>query len=174
MAKPLLLDGLVGAAPEASDGMLHEWRREKQHLEEEILSLHHDLDAARSHNEILERSLRALRTQLAPLHRALRAVFGEIELAVGEDSFFSFASNGGGAAPSRTSGNDPRWESWKEKLPGKPAEMIDLLLLHKTMSVKALMTAMRCGKDAIYQAAYKLSQAGLLAGSKPYSLKQLD
>jgi hypothetical protein len=170
MPKPLLLDGLVNT-PAESDGLLQEWRREKQRLEEEILSLRHELDAARSHNEILERSLRALRSQLTPLHRALRAVFGEIELAVGEETF-SVAS--AAATPQQASSADPRWASWKEKLPGKPAEMIDLLLLHKTMSVKALMTAMRCGKDAIYQAAYKLGQAGLLAGSKPYSLKVLD
>jgi hypothetical protein len=79
-----------------------------------------------------------------------------------------------GAAPTAPNGIDPRWESWKQKLPGKPAEMIDLLLLHKSMSTKALMSAMSCSKDSVYTAARKLNGAGLLATSQPYVLRQLE
>jgi hypothetical protein len=108
----------------------------------------------------VEAALRELRKITLPFHRLLMAVHGELD-GLGID-----------AAASAVNG-DPRWESWKAKMPGRPAEMIDLLRLHKSMSTKALMAAMHCAKDTVYQAAYKLGQAGLLASNSPYSLKEL-
>lgn len=169
--KPLMLEGLLPEEDKKRDGFIHEWRKEKQRLEEEVRGLRHDLDEAQAKNETLERSLRNLRRQLSPLHNALRAVFGEIELAVGEEQYAPAANGAGPQSESRT---DPRWESWKAKIPGRPAEMIDLLLLHKSMGTKALMSAMHCAKDTVYGSAKKLNAAGLLATSQPYSLRQLE
>lgn len=170
MTQPLMLEGL---APEIhDDGLVRELRKENQRLEDELRAARQELDDVRAEKERVERSVRVLRQQLSPLHRYLRALFGEIELAIGEEEFSAPVPSGGGSQ--RESGVDPRWQSWKEKLPGAPAEMIDLLLLHKNMSTKALMTAMRRGKDTVYSAARKLNAAGLLATSQPYSLKSLE
>lgn len=169
-SKPLQLEG-VYVASKSDDGMLNEWRREKRKLEDEVREIRQQRDDLEISKQRLERSVDNLRKQLSPLHRALRALFGEIELAVGEETV-------GPSAPGRpqpaADGNDARWESWKGKMPGKPAEMIDLLLLHKSMSTKQLMVSLRCGKDAVYQAAYKLGQAGLVSNANGrYSLKEL-
>jgi hypothetical protein len=67
---------------------------------------------------------------------------------------------------------DPRRELRKRRLPGRPAEMIGLLLVNGSMSVKSLMVAMHCGKDTVYQAASKLGRAGVIVNSGGrYSLK---
>jgi len=165
-----MLEGVLPEEPEADDGLLRKLRKEKQQLEDQLREMRQELDDVRTDKERLERSIRNLRQQLSPLHRGLRALFGEIELAIGEETVSSASVNTGAVAV----GIDPRWEDWKRKLPGKSSEMIDLLLLHKTMGTKALMTAMHCGKDAVYQAAYKLGQAGLLSSRTPYVLKELS
>jgi hypothetical protein len=167
----LMLEGVLKEAPGADDGLLRKLRKEKQQLEDDLRDARQELDDARTQNERLERSMRNLRQQLSPLHRGLRALFGEIELAVGEEQYSAPSVNT--AAPSNST-VDPRWESWKQTMPGRPAEMIDLLLLHKSMQTKALMSALHCSKDTVYNAARKLSQAGLLATSQPYSLKELQ
>jgi hypothetical protein len=168
-----MLEGVLGKPSHDSegDGLLHKIRKEKQQLEDELRDVRQELDDLRVDKERLERSVRNLRQQLSPLHRGLRALFGEIELAVGEEEFTS-ASNGA-SAPQAERGVDPRWESWKAKMPGRPAEMIALLLLHKSMSTKALGAAMHCSKDTVYLAAKKLNSASLLATSQPYSLREL-
>lgn len=132
-------------------------------LEQEVERLEGDLGIARAEVAQLRkenaRAISALRRQLSPLYQALRQVFGEMDALGGED-------------PTEAPKADARWESWKKRLPGRPAEMIDLLLLHGSMSVKNLMAAMHCGKDAVYQAASKLGQAGVVTNNGGrYSLK---
>lgn len=171
MSQPLMLEGLAKPVSDDADEM-RALRRQNQRMDEELRSLRNELGQAQADKEKQERSLRALRNQLTPLHRALRAVFGEIELAIGEEEF---VVPGRGVEVAHHEGRvDPRWQSWKEKMPGRTAEMIDLLLLHKSMGTKALMSAMHCAKDTVYGAAKKLNAAGLLATSQPYSLKQLE
>jgi len=55
---------------------------------------------------------------------------------------------------------DPRRELRKRRLPGRPAEMIGLLLVNGSMSVKSLMVAMHCGKDTVYQSGGRYSLKG--------------
>lgn len=172
MTQPLMLEGVLKETQEADEGLLRKFRKEKQQLEDDLRDARQELDDLRADKERLDRSIRNLQQQLSPLHRALRALFGEIELAVGEDTAvpMSVPAMPGAAQPAI----DPRWQSWKEKLPGRPAEMIDALLLHRDMSTRQLATALHCGKDAIYQAAHKLSQVGLISNvGGRYSLKPL-
>ncbi|MGH9496007.1 MAG: hypothetical protein ACRD3B_13490 [Candidatus Sulfotelmatobacter sp.] len=158
-AKPLTLKGIVEAESVPGDGMLHQLRREKQRLEEEILSVRRDLDDARTHNEKLERSLRALRHQLSPLHHALRAVFGEIELAIGEEEFTS-ASPASSPSSQPPSANDPRWQSYKNNFPGVPALIIDALLSHPDLSTPQLATIIKRAYGTTKDAIAKLIKAG--------------
>jgi hypothetical protein len=108
-----------------------------------------------------EHGVKELRKILTPLHRALQAVFGEIEEMGLPD----------GGSPERS---NPKWESWKSKMPGRPAEFIDLLLLHGTMNRNQLMAAAHCGKDVVRVTISKLNVAGLLnKNGGQYSLKEL-
>lgn len=158
--KPLTLSGLVEPTAKAADeGMLREWRREKQHLEEEILSLRRELDDARIQNEKLERSLRALRKQLSLLHLALRAVFGEIELAVGEKDF-SQASPSSPVQASAPNNSDPRWESYKQTFPGNGAKVIDILLAHPILTTVQLSKIGRMHYDTAKKVVQTLAGAG--------------
>ena len=120
--------------------------------------------------EDANRALSALRRQLSPLYRALQAVFGELEAAGIEDA--------PGVAPGQPAPAVSRasaiWESWKQKMPGRPAEFITILLEHGEMNVDQLKIAAKCGTNSVYDTIAKLNKAGLINknGGK-YSLKAI-
>jgi hypothetical protein len=161
--KPLMLEGLA-RDPGNDEGLLHRLRKEKQQLDEELLSVRRDLDDSNREKERLERTLRNLRQQLSPLHRALRAVFGEIELAIGEEDFAAPSPSGSeGPQAQRT---DPRWESYKQNFPGAPARMIDALLTHREMNITQLSKLLKMDYSTAKAAASKLRQAGAITGER--------
>lgn len=130
----------------------------------EVAQLRQELAGARSAaiaaGSAAVKSTANLRRQLTPLYRALQAVFGELDAI--------------GGAEATESATDPRWLSWKQKLPGRPAEMIDLLLLHGEMNRNQLMAGMRAGKDVVRVTISKLNTAGLLVkNGGRVSLKKL-
>ena len=136
-------------------------------LQDEIDDLQQQLstakaDTAKTRLEVAA-ALSALRKQLVPLYRALQMVFGELNAVSPDDG--------------RDSAN-PKisavWHSWKTKMPGKPAEFIDILLQHGEMTAAQLRIAGRCASDTVYQTIYKLNKAGLLNkhGGR-FSLKSL-
>ncbi len=163
MAKPFALEGVIeSAAAGDRDGLLNEWRREKQQLEETVLSLRHELDDAQSRNLKLEASLRTLRQQLSPLHRALRAVFGEIELGIGEESSFPAANSPAGSSPSSA---DPRWQSYKSAFPGVPALCVDALSAHTELSIPQMAALIKRAYSTTKDALAKLKQAGAVSSA---------
>lgn len=113
-----------------------------------------------------------LRRQLAPLYRALQAVFGEIEAVVGDEPLPSSPSS---AAPAV----DPRaaavWASWKNKLGGTVAKGIDALLLHGELDTGQLAIAAGLDRRTVSNTVvYKLNQAGLITKNNGrFSLKKL-
>lgn len=159
MAQPLALEGLVETKADRDSEELRQLRRENQRMDEELRNLRNELGQAQADKETLERGIRALRQQLSPLHRALRAVFGEIELAIGEEEL----SNGGGARPQTGSGTDPRWEHAKQNFPGVPSQIIDALLSQRELNLTQLAGYCRRDYSTIKRAAQVLSKAGLLA-----------
>lgn len=149
---PLQLSGQV----DTRDQQIAELQLENEKLRDYNLDLEQQLRRARIENQ---QSISAVRAILSPLYNGLKQLFGEMDAI-------------GGAQEQATTKEDPRWASWKQRMPGRPAEMIDLLLVHDSMSVKNLMVAMKCRKDAVYQAASKLGQAGVVANvGGRYSLK---
>src|SRR4051812_35115026 len=104
---------------------------ENQQLKDRIGELEAEVRMAKSEAIKAKRNadlaLGNLKKQLSPLYRALQQVFGELE-SVGVEE-----------APGQQI--DPRWQSWKQRMPGRPAEFIDLLLTHGSMSVKQFMAA---------------------------------
>lgn len=156
--KPLMLEGIV-REEKSDEGLLHKMRREQQRLEEEILSLRHELDDTNREKERLERTVRNLRSQLSPLHRALRAVFGEIELAIGEEEM---GAAGNSSAPQHQPGSDARWESYKQQFPGVAARIIDALLTHQQMTYGQLKVFLKADYNTVKNAAARLREAGAL------------
>lgn len=162
-----ITDGNVIDVGFEADPEVERLRAENRRLQRAVSDA--ELEAKRA-REDAERALSALRRQLSPLYRALQAVFGELDDAGVRDETAPPTTIG---APVSL-GIDRRWESWKQKLPGRPAEMIDLLLLHGDMSRNQLMAAMRAGKDVVRVTASKLNVAGLLLkNGGRFSLKQL-
>jgi len=157
--KPLTLKGIIDTDSEDRGEELRQLRRDNQRLDESLRQVRNELGQAIADKEVLERSVRALRNQLAPLHHALRAVFGEIELAVGEEEVSVSRSAG---APVAANGSDPRWESYKQSFPGVAARIIDALLSHPEMNLVQLSAFLKCSYDTAKGASQKLMKAGAL------------
>ena len=111
---------------------LAELREEVERLEQENRKLRNDLIKARADSEASIAAITALRSNLGPLYRALRGVFGEINLVVPEDAPLPQYGTAG-ATNGRPVDDDAmrsldKWEGVKQRLGGKDAELIDILL----------------------------------------------
>ena len=142
---------------------------EVESLRAEIRSLRNELVRVRSDaTRMTQESMRAfamLRKQLAPLYHVLQAVFGELDAAgVGEEI-------GNGSGNPRVSAV---WQSWKSRLGGRKAQVIDALLLHGEMNTTQLAIAIGCNRNTIPNLIFELNKAGLLnKNAGRFSLKQL-
>jgi|GEM_PF-5059743 len=170
-SKPLILKGIVSEPVEHDDGLLREWRREKQQLEDDLRKTRRELEDVRLEKERMERSVKKLREVLTPLHHWLRALFGEIEFAVGaeEPPTPGNSSTANGRAVSDT---DPRWQSYKENFPGAPARIIDALLSHREMTLTQLSRLLKMDYTTAQKALSKLKAAGAVRkeGKGPVTL----
>ena len=140
-----------------------------EELRDKILQLRHELQVGEREREKLwgqvqrlEAALIRVRRQLQPLYTALSTLFGDLP-----------ESNEPEERQPRHS-TEGVWGKWKQKLPGKPAEIIQALLEHGEMSVAQIRVAAHCGQQTVYDVTSKLNKLGLLNknGGK-YSLKQL-
>lgn len=154
-AKPLFLNGIN--EPSSDEGLHRKWRKEKEQLEDKITDLERQIEQEKRESSRLLGTVHTLRQYLNPQYRALRILFGEIEVAVGEESAGAAASTPG-QQPSNAS--DPRWESYKQTFPGVAARIIDALLSHQQMTYGQLKTLLRADYNTIKNAAAKLRQAG--------------
>lgn len=151
---------LHGEVEDSRDERIRELLEENRELRDNL----RNANAAATHaKRDVERAVAALRTQLKPLHLALKAVFGEIDAIGGDDS--PQAANPRVAAV---------WENWKQKLPGATAKIIDALQLHGEMNGQQLAIAIGCHRNSIPQLIYKLNKAGLIQkNGGRFSLKSL-
>ena len=160
----VLLRGTVIDSDDENREVEADLRDEIRRLKAELLATRRDLDHA--HAEAT-RALSSLRKQLGPLYRALQAVFGELE-AAGVDDDPTFTAEG--TSPRTTA----VWASWKSRLPGGPAKIIDALLLHHEMNTQQLAIATGVHRNSIPAMIYKLNKAGLLnKNGGRFSLKSL-
>jgi hypothetical protein len=170
MTKPLAIEGFVDteSVERTDDG--RESRKELQRLEDENRSLRRELEDVAADKERATRTIKNLQRLLNPIYQGMRALFGEIELAVGEETF---APNPASPTASPQNNADPRWESYKRRFPGKPAAIIDALLVHDTMGITALSNFIGSHKNTTWAACSKLKAAGALdnSGGK-WSLKR--
>jgi hypothetical protein len=161
-------DGSIIDLEPEDDPRLEALRLELRQLKRALSDAQIEAERAR---EDANRALSALRRQLSPLYRALQAVFGELDAAGVDDASPPTAPT----ASQPTTRASAIWESWKQKMPGRPAEFITILLAHGEMNVEQLKIAARCGTTAVYETTGKLNKAGLLHknGGK-YSLKPIS
>jgi hypothetical protein len=165
MAQPLQLEGKVLQPPdEKYDRLL----RDLQFARQLVAEKESELVRLRSDYQRLVTAVDYLREQLDPLYTGLRAIFGQIDL-VSEGVPRSTPTSGLALQMS-----NPKWDSWKKRMPGRPAEVIDLLLLHEEMSIKQLMAALKCGDKTAYNIMSRLSSAGLVSNSGgKYRLREI-
>lgn len=166
MSKQRLLEGDVIDMPSADDG---DARIRK--LESDLRTARLETQQARNELETAQESLRVLRQTLMPLHRALKAVFGEIEIAVGEDAPPAQAS----VAPSNSTAVNPVWEEWKQRLGGAPAKIITALQKHKDADTTQLCILIGTSRrQTVHDAISTLNKAGLISKNDGrFSLREL-
>lgn len=140
-------------------------------LELEVRSLKIELSDAREEAESArrqsERAVANLRRQLTPLFNALRAIFGELDAISPGDTEQSSSSQ----IPDK---KRTVWESWKQKLGGKKADVIGALLEHGTMTAVQLKVTTHSAATTVRDILLELRKLGLVDknGGK-YSLKEL-
>lgn len=132
----------------------HDDRKTIQRLEDETRQLRRDLEDVTIVKDQLVRTVKNLQATLNPFHRALRMLFGEMDLAVGE------VSNADVHPSMPNGGADPRWQNYKNQFPGVPTEIIDALLIHGEMRITNLAGLLKRDVRTIYSAEAKLRKAG--------------
>jgi hypothetical protein len=152
--KPLMLEGIV--TEQSDDPFDADLRKENARLGDQVLSLRREVEDLRRDKERLLRSIENLRSILSPLFRGLRALFGEIEIAAGEET--APPANGSVSAAPKTV--EPRWQHFKNSFPGVPAAIIDALLIHEQMPMSHLAKLIGKHYDTVKTAAKKLREAG--------------
>jgi hypothetical protein len=157
MANQLALNGESEAVENVS-----ELYQRIEDLESELRTARQETLKAKRESEDAIRAITALRAQLMPLHRALRAIFGEINLVVPEDQPVAPEGTQPRSNAPAAEGGD-KWNYWKARFPGRPAEVIDLLLVQGEMNLSQLASVLRCDRSNLSkQAIFKLNKAGLI------------
>jgi capsule polysaccharide export protein KpsE/RkpR len=143
-------------------------RREIAGLEQELAVAREEAALAKRASADAVRAISALRSQLEPLHKALKMIFGEISRVDAQEAGASVWREA--ASP----GLNPKWIMLKEKLGGRQAEFIDLLQ-HGEMTTAQLAAAAHCHRDAVAQVILKLNRAGVInkTGRGTFSLREL-
>ena len=137
-------------------------QRRVEQLEDELAQEKLRTQEARNQSVRVHRAQARLKQQLSPLYQAIRGIMEDLPE---EDVNVSVDSS-----------MQPRdkWEIQKRLFPGKPSEIIDLLLIRSNMSTKELATANRSDPRTITKAIFTLNNAGLIEkNGGRFSLKQL-
>lgn len=140
---------------------LLEGRVEKKHSDEDlelineglraqVRQLKEELQIERTKNSGYDQGIRNIRTALGPFYADLKRLFGEMDaIGVGESQTSSPKASAA-------------WDSWKKRLGGKPAEAIDVLLIHGEMTAVQLRLHLHCATDYVYQVISKLNKVDLI------------
>ena len=137
--------------------------KENEKLRAELADLREQL---RLNQQILDKDEQAvmmIRTQLHPLYNALMHLFEQID-----------SVTGAGVNTGEKPRNSTAWESWKQKLGGKTAQAIDVLLMHGAMNRTQLRIQLGCATGTVVNVVAALNKAGLInKNGNQISLKEL-
>jgi hypothetical protein len=133
-------------------------------LRSKVRQLEETLEDERMKATSVVSGVRELRTVLAPLHNALKRVFGEMDILPIDHA----------PLPSFFPQKSVVWESWKQKLGGYTAKAIDALLLHGALTRTQLRIHVGCATSSVPSIVSALNKAGLInKDGKKISLKEL-
>lgn len=139
--------------------------QENRTLRAKVLELTTSLQREEERANEMHRSASSLQAALSPLYRALQQIFGDLSIMDAETM----------PAVPRTPQNSAAWDSWKQRMPGATATIIDLLLLHGSLNQEQMRIHLGTKrKQTVYDACSKLNKAGLVIkeGDK-FRLKEL-
>lgn len=135
-----------------------------QQKNERIAELEEQLRLEKTRNYTIEISARNLQNILTPLYNAVGGILGHIEAME--------ISSGSGTATSPA--KREVWTSWKQKLGGKTADAIDVLLMHGPMTHTQLRIQLKCATRTCTNVVGALNRAGLIdRANGKISLKEL-
>jgi hypothetical protein len=121
-----------------------------------IVELEGELARERAQRSAMETGVGELRRTLGPLYNALQLVYGHID-AVAPPS-------AAGEHPTASTKHSAVWESWKAKLGGTAAKVIDVLLLHGELSQPQIMIHIGTSrKNTVYDVVHKMNKAGIIS-----------
>lgn len=160
----LLLEGNV---PDDRDTALDDLQEENERLESEVRKLRTELIKAKAESEAAIAAITALRNTLGPLYRALRGVFGEINLVVSEDAphpqYAAAAATNGRSMDDDALRNTEKWEGVKRRLGGKEAELIDALLTCGPRTNTQLKSLLKLAYSTTAALTLKMANLGFLS-----------
>lgn len=137
-------------------------RREIAGLEQELQQAKADAAQFKSAASDSVNAIRTLRKVLDPFRIAIGMIYGEISRVDAEE-----------ASGSGSSGGDAKWVTWKQRLGGKQAEIIDLLLLQDAMTITQVSKAAHCHYDTAAKHLSDMAGQGILSkNGNAYSLKR--
>lgn len=130
-------------------------------LNDQVEYLTTALEKERQKGRKNEQAILHLRRILLPLFQSLQMVFDVIP-------------DGQGVGADVPPQESRVWESWKSKLGGTAAKIIEALLEHGEMSVAQIRVACHCGQQTVYDVTSKMNKLGLInKNGGRYSLKKL-
>lgn len=134
---------------------------ENRRLRIQVRQLDEALRLERLKEEAAQAGVKELRKILNPLHKALGAVFGEMDAMQLGDEVSSPKSSA-------------VWDSWKSRLGGTSAKIIDALMLHGSMNQTQIAIATGLSRTNMPTYIHKINKAGLIdKNGNEYSLKKL-
>lgn len=156
--------------------------QEIDRLRNELARATRERDALRADNVRLRQRVNQvdgpvaqLRQTLEPLYRSLQALWGDIEVIDPQHPASGPAQAPTSAPNPQEARSSPAWESWKQRMPGAPAKLIEAMQLHKEVTVEQLVVLTQITrKQTIYDAIARMNKSGLINknGGK-FSLKQI-
>jgi uncharacterized coiled-coil protein SlyX len=141
------------------ENRLDDLRKTAANLQQRIDDLELELAKQKNDAKRAQLALTNLQNILGPLHRAMRAIFGEIDAAVPD---FGFPGQNG-PTPSPHGPQDAKWQPWIQKWSGtKKAVVIQTLLEHGPLTRTQLRSATESGWSTIDAITAQLQNLGLI------------
>jgi len=169
MAHPQL-SGHIDAEVVDREAELGPLRDRIEELEADLRKMRQERDKARAEGLAAISAISALRDQLSGLYRAMKAIFGEIELVSPLAASVPVPENGA-ATPSPQAG---RWTNLLNKLGGHRASFIQALVDFGPSTASQIRAAMGITRmPTVYDTAHQLMKLGVVVKKgEAYALKE--
>lgn len=132
-------------------------------LKRQIVGLEAELAEAQNQLKTLTVASRDSLQVIAAMRKMYQPQFDLMRLLFGEISRVDAGAVTGAGATAMPGGRDPRWESWRSKLPPRKWLFLEALLDHGEMTAKQLSAALHIPRmNTVSQIAWELKEAQLI------------